>query len=224
VFDFPAFFALRDVLLHGAPAGRIANVLRQDELYPHAEWLVPFFANHDVPRMASDKGSSPEKVLSAFALVLTLRGIPEIYYGDEIGMTGGGDPENRHDFPGGWREDSRNAFLAEGRTTEQQRIFAGVQKLLRLRREHEALRTGKLTHLFSDDDSYVFLRQTDDERVMVVFNNSAGARNLSVAQAHTPADGALHASRFYGDGAADVTGKEIHTTAPAQSVSIFSLE
>jgi glycosidase len=224
VFDFPAFFALRDVLLHGAPVGRIANVLRQDELYPHAEWLVPFFANHDVPRMAGGTGSSPEKALSAFALVLTLRGIPEIYYGDEIGMTGGGDPENRHDFPGGWREDSRNAFLAEGRTTEQQRIFAGVQKLLRLRREHEALRTGKLTHLFSDDDSYVFLRRTDDERVVVVFNNSAMARSLSVAQAHTPADGALHARRLYGDGSADVTGKEVRITAPAQSVSIFSLE
>src|SRR5262250_1490977 len=53
VFDFPLYFAMRDVLLRGAPAGRIANVLRQDGLYTNPEWLVPFFANHDVPRLIS---------------------------------------------------------------------------------------------------------------------------------------------------------------------------
>jgi glycosidase len=224
VFDFPMFFALREVLLHGAPAGRIANVLRQDELYPHAEWLVPFFANHDVPRMASEAGGSQERELCAFALVLTLRGIPEIYYGDEIGMSGGADPENRHDFPGGWREDARNAFTAEGRTAEQERIFSAAQKLLALRRDHEALRAGRLVHLFSDDESYVFLRQTEDERVMVVFNNAAKARELVIGQAQTPAAGALHATRLYGDGSVDATGKELRISAKAQSVAIFSLE
>src|SRR5215813_10430529 len=120
VFDFPMFFAIRDVLLHSAPVGRIANVLRQDELYSHPDWLVPFFANHDVPRLISEPGGSREKALCAVGLVLTLRGIPELYYGDEIGMTGGGDPDNRHDFPGGWAGDRQNAFTEEGRTTEQQ--------------------------------------------------------------------------------------------------------
>jgi neopullulanase len=212
------------VLLHGAPAGRIADVLRQDELYPHSDWLVPFFANHDVPRMASEPGGSPEKLLMAFALVLTLRGIPELYYGDEIGMTGGGDPENRHDFPGGWPGDARNVFSEEGRTPEQQRIFTAVQKLLSLRRKHPALRTGRLFHLFSDDQSYAFLRQTEDEQVMVVFNNGAKARTFATPQAGTPAEGVAHASRLYGEGSADATGKEIRIVAPAQSVSIFELQ
>jgi len=224
VFDFPLFFVLRDVLLSGAPAGRIANVLREDALYPHPDWLVPFVANHDVPRFSSEPGSSPEKLLSAFALLLTLRGIPELYYGDEIGMTGGADPENRHDFPGGWPGDPQNAFTTEGRTPEQQRIFAAVQKLLTLRREHEALRTGKLFHLFSDDDSYVFMRQSDDERLMVVFNNAAKARTLTIGQAFTPAQEALQTRLLYGNASADATGKELRITAPAQSVSIFSLD
>jgi neopullulanase len=224
VFDFPLFFAIRDVLLHGAPAGRIANVLRQDELYRHPDWLVPFFANHDVPRMISEPGSSPEKLLSSFALVLTLRGIPELYYGDEIGMAGGGDPDNRHDFPGGWPGDAQDAFTQAGRTTEQQRIFAATQKLLKLRREHAALRTGKLFHLFSDDGAYVFLRQTDDERIVVVFNNGSARRELLIPQSDTPAGNALRTSLLYGDAMATANGKELRITAPAQSVSIFSLD
>jgi len=223
VFDYPLFFAIRDVLRGQAPAGRIADVLRQDQLYPHPDWLVPFFANHDVPRLSGETPGAAEKLLAAFALLLTLRGIPELYYGDEIGMPGGGDPDNRRDFPGGWPDDARNAFTEEGRTPDQEKIFQAVQKLLRLRREHEALRIGQLFHLFSDEETYVFLRRTDDERVLVVFNNSAKFRTLTIPQAYTPAAGALRAAPFYGDGSADLTGKELRIKAPAQSVSIFDL-
>ena len=138
VFDFPMFFALREVLLRNAPTGRIADVLRHDALYPHPEGLVPFFANHDVPRFASAEGSTLAKLRLAFGLTLTLRGIPEIYYGDEIGMPAGRDPDNRRDFPGGWIGDKNDAFTQAGRTRDQQEIFAYVQALLRLRREHAA--------------------------------------------------------------------------------------
>jgi glycosidase len=223
VFDFPLFFAIRDVLLRGAPAGRIAKVLRQDELYPHPDWLVPFFANHDVPRMISEPGSSPEKLLSAFALTLTLRGIPELYYGDEIGMAGAGDPDNRRDFPGGWPDDARSAFTKEGRSSEQERIFAAVRKLLDLRRDHAAFRSGRLFHLFSDDESYAFLRQTDDERLVVVFNNAKLQRVLTIPEADTPAEKAQSAHALYGEAFATSNGKELRVTAPAESVSIFSL-
>ncbi len=224
VFDFPLQFAIRDVLSRGAPAGRIANVLRQDALYPHPDWLVPFFANHDLPRFASEPGSSPEKLVCAFGLILALRGIPELYYGDEIGMPGGGDPDNRRDFPGGWPGDAQNAFTEGGRTREQQRIFAAVQHLLELRRNHLALRAGKLFSIFSDDQSYVFVRATDDERLLVVFNNSPQARTLKLSQANTPLAEQLRATPLYGDASARITGEEITVIAPAQSVSIFSMD
>ena len=224
IFDYPLFFVIRDVLLRGAPAGRIANVLREDGLYPHPDLLVPFFANHDVPRMASETGSSPEKLLCAFALVLTLRGIPELYYGDEIGMAGGGDPDNRRDFPGGWPGDAQNAFLESGRTPEQQKVFSAAKKLLALRARHPALRGGKLFQVFSDDESYVFTRETDEERLLVVFNNSNKARVLKISQANTPMEDALRAAALYGDGAIQLNGKELQITAPAQSVAIFLLD
>jgi glycosidase len=224
VFDYPLYFVIRDVLLHGAPAGRIANILRQDALYPHPDWLVPFFANHDVPRFASEAGSSPEKLLCAFGLVLTLRGIPQLYYGDEIAMPGGGDPDNRRDFPGGWPGDPQNAFAESGRTPEQQKIFAAMRDLLQLRRTHSALRTGKLFHIFSDDDSYAFARQNQDERLLVVFNNAQKSRTLKLTQAHTPLAEMLRSTSIYGNASVRITGEEATVTMPPQSISIFSLD
>ncbi|MGH9740905.1 MAG: alpha-amylase family glycosyl hydrolase, partial [Candidatus Acidiferrum sp.] len=224
LFDYPMFFALRDVLLRGAPVGRIPDVLRSDWLYPHPGMLVTFFANHDVPRFASAAGSSPAKLKLAFGLALTLRGIPELYYGDEIGMRGGGDPDNRRDFPGGWPGDPRNAFTAEARTAEQQELFTHVQTLLRLRREHPALQSGKLWHLFSDDTAYVFLRETEDERLVVAFNNSAEPRELRIPLQDTPAQGAAGFTLLFGQAKARTAGGGTRISMPAQSISIFLID
>jgi glycosidase len=224
LFDFPLFFTLRDVLLRKAPVGRIADVLRHDSLYVHADSLVTFFANHDVPRFASASGSSPARLKQAFGLTLTLRGIPELYYGDEIGIPGGGDPDNRRDFPGGWPGDLENAFSVEGRTAAQQDLFAYVQSLLRLRREHPALQSGKLWHLFSDETAYVFMRETEEERVLVVFNNSAEPRGLRFPVHDTPAHGAAGFTRILGPATADLANAEAQIAVPSQSISVFLLD
>lgn len=223
VFDYPMYFTLRDVLLHDAPAGRIANILRDDWLYTRPDELVTFFSNHDVPRFASSDGSSLAKLKLAFGLTLTLRGTPQLYYGDEIGMQGGGDPDNRRDFPGGWPHDPNEAFTEAGRTPEQQEIFAYVQKLLRIRRQHPALSAGKLWHLDSDDSSYVFLREAEEEQIVVVFNNAAQVRDLRVNLNDTPAEGARRVSPVFGNGKAELAGSELRLSAPAQSLSLFSL-
>jgi glycosidase len=224
VFDFPTFFTLRDVLLKQAPAGKIANILRQDSLYPHPGFLVPFFANHDVPRFASMPGSSIAKVKLAFGLTLTLRGIPELYYGDEIAMPGGNDPDNRRDFPGGWHDDEKSAFTVEGRTPEQQEVFAYVEKLLRLRREHAALRGGQLWHLSSDDTSYVFLREAEEEKLVLAFHNGTQSRDLNIPLRDTPGQDAGGAAVLFGNAQADVSAHTLHLHLPAQSLSIFVLQ
>ena len=221
VFDFPMFFTLRDVLLRNAPVGRIADVLRHDALYPRPELLVPFFANHDVPRFASAEGSSAEKLKLAFGLTLTLRGIPELYYGDEIGMPGGGDPDNRRDFPGGWIGDANDAFTEAGRTREQQEIFSYVKELLGIRREHSALRGGHLWHLASDENAYVFLRESEEERVIVAFNNADKTRELQVPINGTHAENAERLSLLLGGAKAELTGRTLHISMPAQSLSIL---
>jgi glycosidase len=224
LFDFPLYFAMRDVLLHGAPAGRITNVLRQDSLYPHPDFLVPFFANHDTTRFAGAAGATPEKLKLAFGLTLTIRGIPELYYGDEIGMGGGGDPDNRRDFPGGWPEDEHNAFTREGRTAEQQQIFDYVQVLLKLRREHQALRSGKLWHLAADDTSYVYLRESDEEKLVIAFHNGSSPKTLEISLEGTPAQAATGITTLFGAGQADLAGQKLKLDLSPDSISIFSLE
>jgi len=215
---------VHDVLLDGASAGRIANVLRQDSLYPHADFLIPFFANHDTPRLASATNATLEKLKLAFGLTLTIRGIPEIYYGDEIAMKGAGDPDNRRDFPGGWPDDERNAFTRAGRTPEQQEIFAYVQKLLALRREHDALREGKLWHLAAGDSIYIFLRESDAEKLLVAFHNGASLESVDLSVQGTPAEGAAGVTSIFGNGQAVLSGRQLKLSLPPQSFSIFALE
>lgn len=223
-FDFPTYFTLRDVLLKGAPVGKIANILRQDSLYLHPEYLLPFFANHDTTRFAGMPGATPAKLKLAFGLILTLRGIPEIYYGDEIAMPGGGDPDNRRDFPGGWHDDPQNAFTPEGRTTEQQEIFQFVQSLLRLRKAHDALRSGRLWHLSADDSSYIFVRESDEERLVVAFNNAATEKSLKISLRDTPVENTAGLSVLFGDAHGELAGRELRLTLPPHSISIFQLD
>jgi neopullulanase len=224
LFDFPMYFTLRDVLLKGAPVGKIPNILRQDALYPHPEYLLPFFANHDTSRLAGATGANAAKLKLAFGLVLTLRGIPELYYGDEIAMPGSNDPDNRRDFPGGWHDDPRNAFTSEGRNAEQQEIFEYVQKLLRIRREHDALRGGTLWHLAADDTSYAFLRESEEERLLVCFNNSTGEKALKISLRDTTAENTRGASTIFGAAHGEMVGRELRLTMPPQSLSILQLQ
>jgi glycosidase len=229
VFDYPMYFALRDVLAGRAPAAKLSDVLRHDSLYTRPDQLVTFFGNHDTTRFSGVEGipgadsDSMARLRLAFGLNLTLRGIPQLYYGDEIGMAGGGDPDNRRDFPGGWREDAKNAFREDGRTPGQQQIFVFVQNLLRVRREHPVLSEGRQWDLLSDDSAIVFLRESDEEKVLVAFNRSKSARELRVAVSETPAAGAGGSEKLLGEGRVKIDRREIVVSAPAESISIFLL-
>lgn len=156
-FDFPTYFALQDVFVKGAPMSALAKVLGEDALYPHAERLVPFVGNHDTERFATAAGNEGSLKL-ALAYVLTVRGMAQIYSGDEIAMQGSGDPENRHAFPGGFPGSKEDAFVASGRTPVEQETFAWVSKLTGLRRKHEALACGAEQVLAANEDWMVTLR------------------------------------------------------------------
>jgi neopullulanase len=224
VFDYPLYFALREVLLNGAPVGKITNTLRQDSLYPHPDFLVTFFDSQNAARIAGKPEETPAHLKLAYGLILTARGIPELYYGDELGMAGGGDSDNRRDFPGGWPDDSKNAFKKEGRTAQQEEIFEYVQGLLRLRAQHPALRRGKLWSLASDETTYIFLRESDEERVLVAFHAGGQARDISLSLTGTAAQDAANAFAISGEGQAELAGRTVKLHLPAESLSIFSLQ
>jgi glycosidase len=224
LFDFPLYFTSRDVLLQGAAVGKIANVLRQDSLYPHPDFLVPFFDNHDTKRFSGMPQATPARMKLAFGLICTVRGIPEIYYGDELGMPGGEDPDNRRDFPGGWTEDPRNAFQKQGRTPEQQDIHEFVKSLLLLRAQHPALRRGKLWSLAVDDTTYVFLRETEEEKVLVVFHAGSAAREITLPLQATPAEKSSGVAPLLGAGQAELDGNTMKLHLPAECISLFVLQ
>ncbi len=170
LFDVPMRTAVLNVLLKGAPAFKVSDVLARDYLYPHPEILVTYFGNHDVKRFMSQPGATMEKLKLAYGLLATLRGIPQIYAGDELGMQGGNDPDNRRDFPGGFPGDPRNAFLAVQRTPEEREIFDYASAVLALRHLHPALQHGDMTHAFISDKVYAFTRTDQNERLLVLFN------------------------------------------------------
>jgi glycosidase len=167
---------------------------------------------------------TPARLRLAFGLIFTVRGIPEIYYGDEIGMQGGRDPDNRRDFPGGWTEDPKNAFMKVERTLEQEEMHAYVSALLAVRAQHPALRRGKLWSLASDDTTFVFMRETDEEKIVVAFHAGEGAREITVPLQDSPAAEATNATVIFGPGQAEMAGQTMKLRVPGQSVSVFLLQ
>ena len=140
-------------------------------------------------------------------------------------MAGGGDPDNRHDFPGGWREDAKNAFSGEWAHAGTAGDFSFVQNLLRVRREHPALSEGRQWNLLSDESAIVFLRESDEEKVLVAFNRSKSARELQVAGERDAGGGSRWEREIVGRRAwLTVNGKELWLERPAESISIFLAE
>lgn len=223
-FDFPMNSAIREVVNHGASAKKIVDVLRQDRLYPHPELLVTFIGNHDMTRFLTDAKGSTAKLKLGFSLLATLRGIPQIYSGDEIAMPGGEDPDNRHDFPGGFPGDAHNAFTQTGRTPDEQDVYAHVQGLLKLRREHPALRLGVQKHVVVADDYYLFTRETGSERLLVVFFKGEAAKDITVDLTDTSIADVTSVQGLNSAPAATLNSKHLQLQLAPQSVSIYKIK
>lgn len=223
-FDFPMNSAIREVVAHGASAKKIVDVLRQDRLYPHPELLVTFIGNHDMKRFLTDANGSRAKLKLAFSLLATLRGIPQLYYGDEIGMGGGDDPDNRQDFPGGFPGDQHDAFTRAGRTPEEQDVYSHVQTLLKLRAEHPALRTGVQKHVSVGDKYYAFTREVDGERLLIVFHNGDAPENVTLDLANTSITDAKSLTPTFGGSAAQLNGGQVQTQLPPNNLVIFRVQ
>jgi neopullulanase len=237
-FDFPVHFALRDTLAHDKPMTELANVLRQDALYPHPERLVPFIGNHDTTRFFTESGGSAPRLKLALGLAATLRGMPQIYSGDEIGMAGGADPDNRRDFPGGFPADPQSAFTQAGRTPLEQDIFAWTSGMLALRASHAALKTVKEQDLFADNDGFAFVRSLDlggcspagssdpsKAELLIVLNKSAQSKTLDLPMANTALAGCtVFTAQAPAMGSAPVASDgTLQIEVPAATLSVYEV-
>jgi neopullulanase len=236
-FDFPTYFALRDVFLKDAPMVRLTDVLRQDALYPHPERLVPFLGNHDTTRFLGEPGATPAKLKLAFSVLLTMRGMPEIYSGDEIAMSGGADPDNRQNFPGGFpgSNESGNAFLAASRQGPQQEIYDWVHSLLALRRSQPVLQSGDEQVLPGTDNLMVYVRGNKlqsgcstgaaEDRVLVLVNKGDHPETITLPEANTALNHCQSAKSLWGpDTPVTVDGNTLHVTVPPSQAMLVKMD
>ena len=154
---------------------RLYDVLALDFLYPDPQNLVVFADNHDTERFFTAIHEDFSKYKMAMAYLMTTRGIPQIYYGSDILMTGrkgDGDGTLRKDFPGGWAGDKVNGFTGEGLTPQQREAQQYLKKLITWRKGKEVIHTGKFLHYLPKEGVYVFFRYNASENIMVILNNS----------------------------------------------------
>lgn len=242
-FDFPLCFALRAALSHhdqvsGGPVRHddlraLEEVLSEDSLYPHPERLAIFFGNHDMVRFLSQPGVGVGDLKLAFALLATMRGMPEIYSGDEIAMRGGPDPDNRRDFPGGFAGDPQDAFTAAGRTAEQAAVHDWAAALFQFRDQHPELSSGQQQDLFTDASAFVFLRAAHVQhgcapaaggRFLIAVNDAAAARTLTLSTNQTGLEGCTKFQQKLGSGEASMTGMQLTLHIPAKQAVIFETQ
>ena len=153
-----------------------------DYLYANPNNILVFAENHDTNRFNEIYQNDIRKYKMAMAVLATVRGIPQLYYGSEIGMSGNkekGDADIRHDFPGGWAADASNAFLPEGRSQDQNDYFDFTAKLFQWRKKTKAVHLGKMMHYIPENNVYTYFRYDDDSTVMIVLNNNKETTKLS---------------------------------------------
>lgn len=123
--------------------------------------------SHDTPRFLTTSGGDESALRLAYLFLFTYLGAPCVYYGDEIGMEGGPDPECRKAFP--WSEEKWNHNLR-----------SYMKELIHLRNTNEVLRRGSYTQLFSDHDVIAYFRQLEGETVLIVLNAGSQERSIEI--------------------------------------------
>jgi glycosidase len=222
LLDFPLFYSLRHAFAEGKNLDEIPKTLAKDYLYRDPNVLVTLLGGHDDGRFMSEAGATIAGLKLANAFVLTTRGVPQLYYGDEIAMTGPDEPTTRTDFPGGFPGDKRNAFTKEGRTAEEGQLFDYVRKVAHLHTELEPLRRGKLINLHVSEQHYAYSRRSDTGVVVIVINNDTKPATIEFDISPTGlADGATLSNQIGAPGIVRVTGRQMKVTIPARAADIF---
>lgn len=224
VMDFEMTFTLQTALddesnsKEGSEAGlfKVYEVIAQDYLFPDPNNILVFLDNHDIKRFMREGETDLRRYKQGIALLLTTRGIPQIYYGTEILSH-----EMRPKFPGGWLDDPANAFTTQGRTPLQNEAWDYMRKILQWRKNSEPVKTGELVHYTPDQTGcYVYARIKGDQTVLVMMNGTDSEQDL-------PMERFRDVTGRYQAGKDIITGQSIPVTdrvkLPPRSVFIMEL-
>ena len=234
IMDFPLREAIiagfaddSDTPFWGEGLVRVYNSLSLDFVYNNPSNILIFANNHDTNRLAHDLKGDFAKQKMVMALLATMRGVPQLYYGDELGFVSKdgttGHSQERIDFPGGWKSDRINLFERSGRNRAQQDLFDYTSRLMNWRKGSKAVTQGSLLHYRPENDNvYVYFRYVRKEVVMVVINNGQSDFKIDWSKYQEIS------SKFAASVRNVITGETFlansYVTVPGQSAVIFEFK
>lgn len=174
--------ALNEKFDWGRGFNQLCTMFAQDIVYQDPAMNLTFLDNHDQNRFFSVIGEDMRKYKQGITVLLTARGVPQLYYGTEILMKNFKNPsdaEVRRDFPGGFQGDPANKFMASGRTAQENEAFDFVKKLANYRKNCTALHQGNMTQYIPQDGIYVYFRHNAEKTIMVVLSQNEQDKTLT---------------------------------------------
>lgn len=224
VFDAPTWWVAGNAFSGKSPMTSVRDMLKADALYADSQRLTTLTSNHDLRRFISWPQATLDSARLQMAFTLTLRGTPQLYYGDEIALPGEGDPDNRRDFPGGFPGDTRSAFVASGRTAEQERMWTWTRDWIALRRAHPAVRRGTLVDLDAKTQLYIYARRDSTETIVIALNRDVLPATTRFDAAAIDARAGMRLVPLLGGGeVTPVTGASISLKLPPCSAVAFEV-
>ena len=212
VTDFQTYWGIQETMTKdfgwNDGVNRLYTTLAQDFVYKDPMQNVIFFDNHDISRFYSTIGEDMDKYKMSIAWLLTSRGVPQWYYGAEIGMKGFANPDGlvRMDFMGGWQGDSVNKFTEQGRTPLEDSIFNYTKTLANYRKTSSALKTGRLMQFAPEDGVYTYFRYDKNQTIMIVMNTGKDERTVDTKRFNERLNGFKNARNIVGGSVKELGG------------------
>lgn len=228
VTDFPLNSALYDGL--NQPFGwteginKVYMTLSQDLLYKDPMTNCIFLDNHDMNRFYSMVGEDLSKYKMGLGMLLTMRGIPQVYYGTEILMKNYKDPNDaavRKDFPGGWSSDPTDKFKISSLEPKEKEAFSYFQQLAIFRKNSPAIKKGALKQFIPQNGVYVYFRLHEEQKLMCIVNTSADEVSISMDRFNEVLTGSSHLLNAL---TGNVITKPSILAIPSKSFQIFELK
>ncbi len=235
-FNFPLYGALVSAVGRAGSLDLVATVLADEESElgtARARTLVNMVDNHDVQRFVDEPGSgvANDEIRARLELALAIAffapGIPQLYAGDELGLFGGPDPDNRRDMPAwAWTAAGRATAMPPDALQNAQLTFAYVQKLIAIRRTHAALAVGDYAELWRPNGSttqnvLAFARAGGGEQLLFVANGGAQPATVTLTTQGRIADGTTLADLLGAVPTVTTAGGALAVTLPAKTAALY---
>jgi glycosidase len=230
MMDFPLQVAIKEGMTRTEKSWEsgmvpMYEILALDFLYPNPSQLMIFADNHDMDRVFTQLDEDIALTKIAIGFILTIRGIPQIYYGTEILMSNSEAPNDhgiiRTDFPGGWETDSINAFTGINLAADQLEFQNWLKKLLNWRKGNAVIHQGKLLQFAPDKGIYTYFRYNNQKVVMVTINKNFVESKLPLENYREILDPEGRAKEV---SSGKTYSLEFDIKVPARSISIFEIE